>query len=177
MSRPREGRLFEDVHAPPHPHQDLDGAVELVAGVGGGDDGADAGLSVGDQRSKTSRSRRLSHNEGTRYQPFATRWTFVAELLSQDSVLFTEIIDGLPLLLAQPAGDRNQQESELVQDPAHWHRMAAKTARQDSAFRPWTFSVILVPNLRATVCGDVSGRGKKDVCRCGKRCCACLVSF
>ena len=59
--------------------------------------------------------------------------TFVAELLSQHSVLFTEIIDGLPLLLAQPTGDRNQQESERVQGPAHWHRITAKVPATGTA--------------------------------------------
>jgi hypothetical protein len=55
------------------------------------------------------------------------------ELLPQHSILFAEVIDRVVLLLAQPTGDRNQQESKWVEGPAHWHRIAAKTAATGSA--------------------------------------------
>jgi hypothetical protein len=59
--------------------------------------------------------------------------TLVAELLSQHPVLFTQIIDGVPLLLTQPAGDGNQQQSKRAEGPAHSDRIAANTAVTGSA--------------------------------------------
>ena len=57
----------------------------------------------------------------------------VAELLSQHLVLFTKTIDGVPLLLTQPSGDRHQQQSKRVEGPAHSDRIAAKTIVTGSA--------------------------------------------
>ncbi|MDH4188001.1 MAG: hypothetical protein OEV08_13490, partial [Nitrospira sp.] len=54
--------------------------------------------------------------------------SFASQLLPEHSVLFAEVIDGVTLLLAQPAGDGNQQQSKRIEGPAHWHRIAAKTA-------------------------------------------------
>jgi len=59
--------------------------------------------------------------------------TLVAELLSQHPVLFTEIIDGVALLLTQPSGDRNQQQSKRIEGLAHGARIAAKTIVTNSA--------------------------------------------
>ena len=59
--------------------------------------------------------------------------TLVAELLSQHSVLFTEIIDGVALLLTQPSGDRNQQQSKRIEGLAHGVRIASKTIVMNSA--------------------------------------------
>jgi hypothetical protein len=61
--------------------------------------------------------------------------TLVTEMLSQRSILFTEIIDGVPLLLTQPAGDRNQQQSKRVKGPAHWARIPAGSFVTGSASR------------------------------------------
>jgi hypothetical protein len=56
-----------------------------------------------------------------------------AELLPQHPILFAEVINDVALLLAQPTGDRNQQQSERVEGPAHWASIAAKTIATGSA--------------------------------------------
>ena len=61
--------------------------------------------------------------------------------VSQDAVaevkpVFSpEITDGVPLLLAQPTRDRNQQESKRVEGPAHGRRIAARARARSSASR------------------------------------------
>ena len=59
--------------------------------------------------------------------------SFASQLLPQDPVFLAKVIDRVALLLAQPTGDRNQQESERVEGPAHWHRITAKTVVKGSA--------------------------------------------
>jgi hypothetical protein len=54
-------------------------------------------------------------------------------LLPQHPILLAEAIDGIPLLLAQSTGDRDQPESERVEGPAHRHRIAANTLVTRSA--------------------------------------------
>jgi hypothetical protein len=51
-----------------------------------------------------------------------------AEWLPEHPVFFPEIIDGVPLLLAHPAGPANQPESERIEGPAPRRRIPAKTA-------------------------------------------------
>jgi hypothetical protein len=52
---------------------------------------------------------------------------FSTELFPQYPILPAEVLDGIPLLLAKPTGDRDQRESERVESPAHWPRIAANT--------------------------------------------------
>jgi hypothetical protein len=59
--------------------------------------------------------------------------TLVAELLSQHSILLAEVVDGVALLLTQPASDRNQQQSKRVEGPAHSDRVAANITVTGSA--------------------------------------------
>jgi hypothetical protein len=54
--------------------------------------------------------------------------SLVSELLPKDAILFAEIIKRVTLLLAQPTGDRNQQESKRVKRLAHSDKIAANTA-------------------------------------------------
>jgi hypothetical protein len=59
--------------------------------------------------------------------------SLVAELLPQHSILLAEVIDRVALLLAQPTGDGNEQQSKRVEGPAHWASIAANTAVTGSA--------------------------------------------
>src|SRR5882757_10341567 len=43
----------------------------------------------------------------------------VAQLLSEYSVFLPQVIDRVPLLLTQPAGDRNHQQPERIEGRAH----------------------------------------------------------
>jgi len=61
--------------------------------------------------------------------------TLVPELLPEHPVLFAEVIDRVALLLTQPSGDRNQQQSKRVEGAAHGARIAAKTVTTGSATR------------------------------------------
>jgi hypothetical protein len=49
-----------------------------------------------------------------------------SELLAEHPVLLPKVIDRVALLLAQPSGDRNQQQSKRVKGSAHWVSLAAK---------------------------------------------------
>ena len=53
--------------------------------------------------------------------------TLSSELLPLYPVFFAEVIDRVALLLVQPAGDGNHEQSKRVEGPAHWHGIAAKT--------------------------------------------------
>ena len=59
--------------------------------------------------------------------------SLVPELLPEHPVLFAEVIDRIALLLTQPSGDRNQQQSKRVEGPAHGARIAVKTVGTGSA--------------------------------------------
>jgi hypothetical protein len=61
--------------------------------------------------------------------------TLSSELLPQYPVSFAEAIDHVALLLVQPAGDGNHEQSKRVEGPAHWHGIAAKTIVTGSANR------------------------------------------
>ena len=71
---------------------------------------------------------------------------FGSQLLAQYPVFFAEIVDRVALLLAQPTGYGNHEQSKRVEAPAHWHRIATKTAATDSATRT-TESRSLPPHL------------------------------
>ncbi len=57
----------------------------------------------------------------------------VIRLTTQHPILFAGVVDRVAVLLPQPAGDRNQQQSKRVKGPAHWHTIEAKTIVTDSA--------------------------------------------
>jgi hypothetical protein len=48
----------------------------------------------------------------------------VPELLPQNPILFLEVGNEIALLLPEPAGDRDQQETKLIKRLAHWARIA-----------------------------------------------------
>jgi hypothetical protein len=52
--------------------------------------------------------------------------SFAPQVLPQYPVFFTEVVDRVALLLTQPSGDRNQQQSKRVEGAAHWASIAAK---------------------------------------------------
>jgi hypothetical protein len=54
--------------------------------------------------------------------------SFAPQLLPQYPILLAKVIDRVSLLLTQPSRDRNQQESEGIEGPAHGAIIAAKTA-------------------------------------------------
>ena len=61
--------------------------------------------------------------------------SLVSELFPEYPVLFAEVIDRVAVLPVQPAGDGNHRQSNRIEGPAHWHRIAAKTIVVGSANR------------------------------------------
>ena len=59
--------------------------------------------------------------------------SFSSELLAEHPVLLPQVIDRVALLLAQPSGDRNQQQSKRVEGPTQRARMTAKPVVTGSA--------------------------------------------
>jgi hypothetical protein len=59
--------------------------------------------------------------------------SFAFQLLPEHSVLFVEVTDGVPLLLAQAASDGNPQQSKRVEGPANWVSIAPKAVSTASA--------------------------------------------
>jgi hypothetical protein len=49
----------------------------------------------------------------------------VPQLLTQDAVLFLEVLDGIALLLAEPTSDRDQRKSKRINARTHWARITA----------------------------------------------------
>ena len=45
--------------------------------------------------------------------------SLTAELLAQHAVLFLKVVDGVLLLLVQPAGQANQQQTKRIEGQAH----------------------------------------------------------
>lgn len=55
------------------------------------------------------------------------------QLLPEPPVLFAEVIDRVALLLTQPSGNGNHEQSKRGEDPAHGARIAGRTSATAAA--------------------------------------------